>query len=88
MFYIYILFSKKDNGLYIGLSKDLKQRIKQHARGEVRSTKHRRPLLLVHYEAFFLKEDAAAREEYLKSGYGREQLRSQLKRLFEKLGVR
>lgn len=87
MFYVYILFSQKDTGLYIGLSKDLKQRMKQHAKGEVRSTEYRRPLLLIHYEAFLLKEDAAAREEYLKSGYGREQLKSQLKRFFKKFNV-
>ena len=88
MFYVYILFSEKDKGLYIGLTKDLKKRFGQHETGQTKSTKNRRPLTLIHYECFLLKEDATAREEYLKSGYGRQQLKSQLKKLFEKLQVR
>lgn len=88
MFYVYILFSEKDIGLYIGTTKDLKKRFIQHKLGQVTSTRNRRPLKLVHYEAFLLKEDAIAREEFLKNGYGRQQLNSQLKRLFEKLKLK
>ena len=36
-------------------------------------------------KAFFEAADAKAREKYLKSGYGREQLRNQLKRLYARL---
>jgi putative endonuclease len=85
MYYIYILYSKKDKGLYIGFTTNLKRRIAEHQRNSVTSTKNRLPLKLIHYEAFLLKEDAQAREQYLKSGYGRKQLKSQLKRLFTKL---
>jgi len=88
MFYVYILFSVKDKGLYIGFTVDLKKRFKQHQYGSVASTKYRRPLQLIHYESFILKEDARAREKYLKSGYGREQLKFQLKKLFSKLKVK
>lgn len=87
MFHVYILFSEKDRGLYIGFTSDIKQRMKQHNQGQVVSTKERRPLNLVHLESFVIKEDAKAREEYLKSGYGRQQLKSQLKRLFQKLNL-
>jgi len=34
---------------------------------------------LVFYEAFLNRKDAAAREKYLKSGYGRQQLKDILK---------
>ncbi len=85
MYYVYILYSEKDGGLYIGYTTDLKRRIAEHQKGLSKSIKHRLPIRLVHYEAFAENADARAREKYLKSGYGREQLRSQLKILFEKL---
>jgi putative endonuclease len=84
MYYVYILFCVKDKGLYIGYTSDLKKRFQNHKVGNVKSTVNRLPVELVHYEAFLIKDDAKARERYLKSGYGREQLRSQLKRLFKK----
>ncbi len=81
MFYVYILKSNKDEGLYIGYSKNLKQRIDFHKNGLSKSTKHRRPLILIFYEAFINKTDARKREIYLKSGYGRKQLNSILKNI-------
>ena len=33
MFYMYILKSEKDQDLYIGVTKDLKQRIEEHNNG-------------------------------------------------------
>lgn len=87
MHYVYILYSQKDSGLYIGLTDDLKRRMDEHRRGGVTSTKNRLPIQLVHYEAFLEKHDARAREEYLKSGYGRQQLQVSLKRLFRKLKI-
>lgn len=71
-YYVYILFSEKDEGLYIGFTSDLKKRFGNHKRGEVKSTQYCRPLVLIHYEFFVSKKDALAREKYLKSGYGHE----------------
>ncbi|MEK7187691.1 MAG: GIY-YIG nuclease family protein [Patescibacteria group bacterium] len=88
MYYVYILHSEKDYGLYIGKSSDLKQRIQSHNYGLVVSTKNRRPLKLVHYEAFLFADDASARERYLKSGYGRRQLKEQCGNLFRRLKFR
>lgn len=84
-YYTYILFSLKDKGLYIGFTTNLKLRLIKHAKGEVTATKFRRPLKLIHYEYFINKEDAQAREEFLKSGFGRKQLKASLKRTLEKL---
>lgn len=86
-YYVYILQSSKDQKLYIGLTTDLKRRFQQHARGEVRSTKNRRSLKLIHYEYFINNQDAEAREKYLKSGYGHEQLKSMMKKTFENFKV-
>lgn len=79
-YYVYLLYSAKDKGFYIGFTKNLKNRLVKHAVGEVTATKFRRPLMLIHYEFFVDEKDAKAREEFLKSGYGRKQLHSILKR--------
>ena len=79
-FYVYILFSFKDKGLYIGYTMDLKSRLTKHATGKVQSTTLRRPLRLIHYEYFINSADAKAREIFLKSGFGRSQLKQFLKR--------
>ena len=81
-FYVYTLFSLKDKKLYTGFTTDLKKRLKEHAKGLSKATKFRRPFLLIHYEYFINKADAKAREEFLKSGYGRKQLNQILKRTF------
>ncbi len=82
MFYVYVLQSQQDQGLYIGYSGDLTNRLRQHEAGEARSTAGRRPLKLVYYEAYFMEEDATGRERFLKSGAGRKYLDKQLKHYF------
>ena len=79
MFYTYVLHSKKDMQFYVGLTKDLKLRFEQHKRGLVESTKDRRPLELVYYEACIDKTDAVHREKYLKSYLGKMFLKNRLK---------
>ncbi|MDO8885922.1 GIY-YIG nuclease family protein [Candidatus Oleimmundimicrobium sp.] len=75
MYYIYILISNYDNKLYVGFTNDLKRRLKQHNRGQVNSTKGRRPLKLVYKEVCETKKAAIERERYLKSGCGQEFLK-------------
>ncbi len=87
-YYIYVLLSQKDKKLYIGFTENLKSRLSSHARGEVISTKYRRPFKLVHYEYFINKSDAKAREVFLKSGAGHIQLRNILKRTFREYTYR
>ena len=71
MFYTYVLKSQKDNKLYIGHSEDLKKRIIRHNSGLVLSTKDRRPLKLIYYEACLSEIRAVKREKYFKTGFGR-----------------
>lgn len=78
MFYTYVLKSEKDNKLYIGHSDDLKKRIVKHNKGLVLSTKHRRPLKLVYYEACLVEGKAVKREKYFKTGFGRVFLKSRI----------
>ena len=79
-YYVYTLQSLKDYKLYTGYTTDLKRRLKEHCLGLSISTKFRRPFLLIHYEYFINQIDAIAREKFLKSGFGRQQLIKSLKR--------
>lgn len=87
-YYVYILLSLKDRKFYTGFTEDLKNRLSEHAQGKVRSTKDRRSLKLIHYEYFINKADAKAREVFLKSGFGRSQLKEALKRTLTKLNYK
>ncbi len=84
MIYVYVLQSSFDDGLYIGMSGDLRRRFGEHQGGESRSTKDRRPWTLIYYEAYLEKADAEGRERFLKSGGGRRFLDSQLKNHFRR----
>ena len=46
--YVYVLRSPKDGKTCTGCAGDLDRRLWDHARGHVRSTRNRRPLVLVH----------------------------------------
>lgn len=85
MYYVYILHSTIDKRLYTGSTPDLKKRFRKHNSGLVRSTKNRKPLNLIYYEAYKLPEDGRRREKYLKSGSGRKELAKQLVSIFTKL---
>ena len=75
MWYVYVLWSKRDRKLYIGCTNDLKKRLILHNKGEIPATKFRRPLILIHYEAYLNKYDAYSREKWLKTGWGRNHLK-------------
>ena len=79
MYYTYVLHSELDGNFYIGYTKDLKLRFKHHNNGKVESTKDRRPLKLIYYEACLSQADALHREKYLKTYNGRRFLHKRLK---------
>jgi len=81
-YYTYVLRSDKDDFFYIGFTDNLKKRLADHKNGRVDSTKNRRPLELIYYEACLSKKDAAYREQYLKTGFGRRFLKNRLKDQF------
>jgi len=86
MQYVYILKSNKDNNLYVGCTKDIKNRFALHNSGQVESTRRRRPLELIHYEAFLNSKDAFAREKWLKTGWGKNHLQKMLSNYQKSLG--
>jgi putative endonuclease len=64
--YLYLLKSLKDGNYYIGQTENVKERLKKHNDGEVRSTKSRRPFVLIGYEEYQTKNEARWREYRLK----------------------
>ena len=82
MHYVYfLLLSNKD--IYKGSTADIKRRFQEHAQGKVESTRNFRPMLLLGYEAYYLKSDAERREKFLKTTEGRRLLRQQLKDILQ-----
>ncbi|HEY4510803.1 MAG TPA: GIY-YIG nuclease family protein [Candidatus Paceibacterota bacterium] len=67
---VYILYSEKDGGLYVGCTSDMKTRYARHTSGGVPATRPRRPVHLIHYEEFSDKTSAFNRERFLKSLWG------------------
>lgn len=79
MYYTYVLQSKKDDKFYTGYTKDLKLRFDAHNKGSIDSTRDRRPLKLIYYEACINQQDATHREKYLKTYHGKMFIRKRVK---------
>jgi len=74
--------SNKTKGWYIGSTKNMQKRILSHNEGKNRSTKYGIPWKIIYSEISLHKDDARAREKYLKSGMGRRYLKNRLKFFF------
>ncbi|PIP24489.1 MAG: excinuclease ABC subunit C [Candidatus Nealsonbacteria bacterium CG23_combo_of_CG06-09_8_20_14_all_37_18] len=83
MWYVYILRSNKDKQLYVGLTNDLKKRINEHNMGKVSSTYLRRPFKIIYYEVHTNRYDAAKRERFLKTGWGKNWIKRTLENYFQ-----
>jgi predicted GIY-YIG superfamily endonuclease len=68
VFFTYIL-KCQDGRRYFGHTQDLRHRLDQHRRGEVRSTRWRRPVELVWFHIYATCAGAREREWILKNGH-------------------
>lgn len=68
--YIYILTNKNNTVLYVGVTSNLEQRIRQHRTGYFKNafTSRYNVTKLVYYEMLLTIEDAIHREKQLKGG--------------------
>ena len=78
--YTYLLESAKNGKWHTGVTRDLRKRFDEHQSGLSVYTRGRCPFRLIYYEASLNRQDANAREKYLKSGMGRRYLKNRLKR--------
>jgi len=67
MYFVYIIRSELDSSFYIGYSRDLFNRIREHNFGRTRYTSLKRPWTLVYKEEYKTRKEAYTRERYLKS---------------------
>jgi putative endonuclease len=77
-YYVYVLLSEKDHKFYIGITSDIKKRLEEHNSGKVSTTRNRRPLKLIYWEGCLNQQDAAKREKYLKTTWGKRYIKSRL----------
>lgn len=66
MIYVYLLKSSKDGNYYVGITKNIKERLKKHNSGEVMSTKNRCPWKLMYSKMYSNYSDARKHEKWLK----------------------
>lgn len=78
-YYVYIIKSSvKEEQIYIGFTKNIKQRLKSHNNGESKHTKKFKPWAVVYASAFLKKQTAVDFERYLKSSSGKAFMRKRL----------
>lgn len=76
MYYVYAIKSRIKNYIYVGLTNNLERRIKEHNNKKESTTKPCVPFDILTTEEFKTRIEARKREKYLKSGFGREYLKS------------
>jgi putative endonuclease len=77
-YFCYVLRSTDFSRNYIGFTSNIENRLEQHNSGKTKSTRPYKPWKLLFYEVFDTKEEAIQREKWLKSGIGREYIKSKL----------
>ena len=77
VYYVYLIESLSAQGeRYVGMTTDLKQRLREHDQGKSSHTTKFSPWKLITYVAFTDRAKAEAFERYLKSGSGHASLES------------
>jgi restriction endonuclease S subunit/predicted GIY-YIG superfamily endonuclease len=78
VFFVYAIRCDNDS-IYIGQTQDLQKRWKEHLAGQASDwTSQHKPLLIVHHEEYSSREEAVAREKWLKTGFGRKWIRREI----------
>ena len=78
MYCVYALKSEKDNRIYVGITNNLEQRIKEHNIGKTKSTKGYKPWKLLHFKEAETRLEARELEKQWKSGSGKEFLKKMI----------
>jgi len=76
MIIVYAIRSEANGDVYVGIAKDADKRLKEHNAGKNRYTKGLRPWANLYKEMQPDWASARKREKYLKSGVGKEFLKS------------
>jgi putative endonuclease len=76
MFIVYAIKSEVRNYIYVGLTANFDRRLLQHNSGRNKTTKAYAPFVAILVEFHKTRQEARQREKYLKSGVGKEYLKS------------
>ena len=76
MFFVYVIRSYVDGRFYVGFTRDVVKRLKEHNSGKTQSTKGYTPWQLFFLEEYESRIAARKREVYLKSGIGKEYIKN------------
>ncbi|MBU1100432.1 MAG: GIY-YIG nuclease family protein [Bacteroidetes bacterium] len=76
MITVYAIKSVIKSYIYVGMTKNLQERLKRHNSGWERTTKAYCPFELIYFEVHPDRVSARKREKYLKSGVGKEFLKN------------
>jgi len=76
LFFVYVIRSRVNGYFYVGLTGDVERRIDEHNSGKTKSTKPYKPWVFLFSEEFETRVEARKREVYLKSGVGKEYIKS------------
>lgn len=79
LYFVYAILCE-DDSIYIGQTQDLQNRWEKHRLGTAADhTQKCKPRRIIHYEEYNSREEAVAREKWLKTGFGRKWLKRELK---------
>ena len=76
VFFVYAIKSLNRNYIYVGLTDNIERRVNQHNSGRSKTTKPYLPFKLILTEQYPTRSAARVREKYLKSGIGKEYLKT------------
>jgi putative endonuclease len=76
MYQVYAISSLIKPYIYVGMTNNLSRRISEHNLGYERTTRNFRPFILIYTKPFNSRLEARMEEKRLKSGYGKEFLKS------------
>ena len=78
VFYVYAIRCS-DDSIYIGHTDNLARRWEEHLAGQAADwTMQHKPMQIVHYEEYSSRQEAADREKWLKTGYGRKRIKREI----------
>lgn len=75
-YYVYALRSLNRNYIYVGITNNVTRRVQEHNSGQVRTTKPYSPFKIIYFKATNNRPTARHYEKYLKSGTGKEFLKT------------
>ena len=83
--YLYIIESLQDKTHYVGISRDVGVRLKSHNGGKVKSTRKKKPWIIIYKEEHPDLKSVLIRERYLKSYTGVKEKRKIIEQFTKKV---